>query len=146
MCLFFLTQGIRASSRPVNSYLSIMKLAYRDFVARVGEFKAPRGEKRETVLSGINQLIKRPKSGFTLRELEQVCPGVSRDMVRHVLREQQESGAVACHGRGPGAVWKRPEGANQGNALPPDKGNNQGNNEPGQDFSATNPRPGIKKP
>ena len=26
--------------------------------------------------------------------LEQVCPGVSRDMVRHVLREQQEQGLV----------------------------------------------------
>ena len=130
----------------INFVLSIMKLAYRDFVARVGEFKAPRGEKRETVLSGINQLIKRPKSGFTLRELEQVCPGVSRDMVRHVLREQQESGAVACHGRGPGAAWKRPEGANQGNALPLDKGNNQGNNDPEQDFPSPVSRLGVKKP
>ncbi|MHB8369480.1 MAG: Fic family protein [Leptospirales bacterium] len=128
----------------INFVLSIMILAYRGFVARVGEVKAPRGEKRETVLKGINLLMKGPKSVFTLRELEQVCPGVSRDMVRHVLREQQESGAVVCHGRGPGAVWKRPEDLNGGNESPSSKGNNKGNNESEQDPSST--FPAIKKP
>ncbi len=128
----------------INFVLSIMILAYRGFVARVGEVKAPRGEKRETVLKGINLLMKGPKSVFTLRELEQVCPGVSRDMVRHVLREQQESGAVVCHGRGPGAVWKRPEDLNGGNESPSSKGNNKGNNESEQDPSTT--FPAIRKP
>jgi hypothetical protein len=45
-------------------------------------------------------------SPFTLSQLEQACPGVSRDMVRRVLREQTGK-LVACQGRGPGALWVR---------------------------------------
>jgi Fic family protein len=102
----------------INFVLSIMKTAYRDFVERVGEVKAPRGEKREAVINGIEQLTARQNAGFTISELAQICPGVSRDMVRHVLREQQNAGVIACRGRGPGAIWAKPEGTNQGNELP----------------------------
>jgi len=99
----------------INYVLSIMKEGYRDFVERVGEIKAPRGEKRERVLEGIEQLLSRPGGSFKISELEQICPGVSRDMVRHVLREQQEQGLVSCSGRGAGASWSRGRGGNQGN-------------------------------
>jgi hypothetical protein len=93
----------------------IKKMAYRDFVERIGEIKAPRGKKREMVIAGINQLISRAKGEFKISELEQVCPGVSRDMVRYVLREQQEQGFISCSGRGAGAVWARTNGGNGGN-------------------------------
>ena len=39
----------------------------------------------------IAHLLARP-GGFRLAELEPACPGVSRDMVRLVLREQQQAG------------------------------------------------------
>jgi hypothetical protein len=90
--------------------------------------KTPRGDKRERVLQGIAQLLNRP-GGFRLAELEQSCTGVSRDMVRLVLREQQQAGVITCAGRGPGAVWMR---ANEGNELPLSEGNNEGNNQSGQ--------------
>jgi Fic family protein len=102
----------------INYVMSIMKVAYCDFVERVGEIKAPRGEKRERVIAGINQLLSRSKGEFKISELEQACPGVSRDMVRHVLREQQEQGFIGCSGRGAGAVWAKTNGGN---------GNNGGN-------------------
>jgi Fic family protein len=89
----------------INHVLSIMKAAYRDFVERVGEVKAPRGEKRGRVIEGIGQLLSRPGGTFRIGELEQTCPGVSRDMVRHVLREQQAAGVIVCAGRGSGAAW-----------------------------------------
>lgn len=108
----------------INFVLSIMKTAYREFVQRVGEVKAPRGEKRERVIAGIGHLLSGRK-GFRLSELEQSCPGVSRDMVRRVLREQQEAGEIACNGRGPGAAWTR---ANEGNEVPLNEGNKEGNN------------------
>jgi Fic family protein len=107
----------------INFVLSIMKTAYRDFVERVGEVKAPRGEKREMVIAGIEHLLAKSQ-GFKLGELEQACPGVSRDMVRLVLREQQDAGEIACTGRGPGAVWAR---TNKGNELPLNEGNREGN-------------------
>ena len=90
----------------INYVLSILKNAYREFAERVGEVKAPRGAKRDQVLMGMNKLIVRP-GGFTISELELTCPGVSRDMVRRVLREQQLAGAVECQGRGTGARWVR---------------------------------------
>ncbi|HAT50933.1 MAG TPA: Fic family protein [Alphaproteobacteria bacterium] len=113
----------------INYVLSIMKSAYRDFVARVGEIKAPRGEKRELVINGINRLLSKPKGGqFKIGELEHVCPGVSRDMVRHVLREQQQQGVIGCSGRGMGATWSKVDGGNKGNELPLNEGNGGGKN------------------
>lgn len=109
----------------INYVLSIMKTAYRDFVDRVGEIKAHRGEKRDLVVQGIEQLLSKPGTAFRISELEQICPGVSRDMVRHVMREQQESGAISCAGRGAGAVWSR----NKGNELPLYEGNGEGNSD-----------------
>jgi hypothetical protein len=44
---------------------------------------------------------------FTLQELERACPGVSRDMVRRVLREMRKREKVECLGRGPGAQWRQ---------------------------------------
>lgn len=79
------------------------------------------------VIAGIHQLLSRAKGEFKISELELVCPGVSRDMVRHVLREQQEQGVIACSGRGAGALWSRANSGNGGNPLPPNKGNDGGN-------------------
>ncbi|MBU0751420.1 MAG: Fic family protein [Gammaproteobacteria bacterium] len=93
----------------INYVLSILKTAYREFSDRVGEVKAPRGAKRDQVLSGIERVAARTGE-FTISELEQTCPGVSRDMVRRVLREQQAAGAVECKGRGPGATWTTKRG------------------------------------
>jgi hypothetical protein len=56
-----------------------------------------------------------PLCTFKISELEPVCPGVSRDMIRHVLREQQGQGAISCSGRGAGAAWSRGDAGNQGN-------------------------------
>jgi Fic family protein len=91
----------------INYVLSILKSAYREFEERVGEIKAPRGSKRELVLVSIGRMTVLPGKGFTISELEQSCPGVSRDMVRRVLREQQKGGVLICEGRGPAAMWKK---------------------------------------
>ena len=43
---------------------------------------------------------------FRLVDLERACPGVSRDMIRHVLRGLNKLGQVTCQGHGPAAVWR----------------------------------------
>jgi len=55
------------------------------------------------------QFLNRFADEFTVSQLEQACPGVSRDMIRHVLRVQQRTNIVECHGRGPAARWKKKE-------------------------------------
>lgn len=92
----------------VNYVLFILKTAYREFEERVGRVKSPRGAKRELVGAAIDAM----PGEFTLSDLERACPGVSRDMVRRVLRERQSAGKVVCLGRGPGARWQR-----KGNTL-----------------------------
>jgi len=87
----------------INYVLSILKMAYREFAERVGEVKAPRGSKTDLVLAAINRHV----GEFTISQVEQACPGVSREMVRRVLQAQQAAGAVECQGRGPAARWKK---------------------------------------
>lgn len=87
----------------INYVLYILKTSYKEFAERVGETKAPRGAKTDQVLAVIEQFM----GEFSLAQLELRCPGVSRDMVRRVLREQQSSGKVESLGRGPAAKWRK---------------------------------------
>lgn len=87
----------------INYVLSMLKLAYREFAERVGEVKAPRGSKTDLVLAAISRFT----GEFTVAQVEQACPGVSKDMVRRVLREQQTANAIECQGRGPAARWTK---------------------------------------
>jgi hypothetical protein len=48
---------------------------------------------------------------LTVTDLERLCPGISRDHLRRLLKEMKTTGQVICIGRGPGAKWeKRKEG------------------------------------
>jgi Fic family protein len=87
----------------INFVLYTLKTAYREFEERVGQIKEPRDSKTELVGAAIQGFSK----AFTLSDLERSCPGVSRDMIRKVLRDLQNSGQVECLGRGPGAPWRR---------------------------------------
>lgn len=87
----------------INFVLYILKTAYKEFAERVGEIAAPRGSKRELVLAALVRI----PAEFTIAELERACPGVSRDMIRRVLRGRQQAGAVDCLGLGPGARWRQ---------------------------------------
>jgi len=88
----------------VNFVLYMVKIVYAEFEKRVGQTASPRGAKTTLVESAINA----SRREFTVSDLERACPGVSRDMIRWVLRSLQETGKVeGCLGRGPGAPWKK---------------------------------------
>jgi Fic family protein len=90
----------------VNYLLFILAEAYREFEERVGQMKSPRGGKTQLIEAAVAS----QKGAFTVTNLERVCPGVSRDMIRRVLKDMQQEGRVKCLGRGPGAQWERKEG------------------------------------
>jgi Fic family protein len=92
----------------INYVLFTLKTAYREFEERVGNVKSPRGAKTELIETAVKAFA----GEFTLGDLERSCPGVSRDMVRLVLRDLQKEKEVECLGRGPGASWRR-----KGNTL-----------------------------
>jgi len=86
----------------INYVLFILKMAYREFVDRMGATVEPRGSKTRLVLDAIAQAA----ATFSLAELERACLGVSRDMIRRVLNTQKGK-TVDCIGRGPGARWQK---------------------------------------
>ncbi|MBU0676490.1 MAG: Fic family protein [Verrucomicrobia bacterium] len=87
----------------VNYLLFVLKTAYVEFEKRVGQLASPKGAKTEIVLSAIDA----QNGTFTLVDLETTCPGVSRDMIRKILKDLQAEGRVQCLGRGPGATWEK---------------------------------------
>lgn len=87
----------------VNYFLSIVRRAYKEFEERAGQIKLSRGGKTAMVHAAVDGFLGK----FTLSELERTCPGVSRDMVRQVLKALQKEGKVKCLGKGPGTKWEK---------------------------------------
>ncbi len=87
----------------INYMLFIVHAAYRELESRVGGMAAPRGAKTAQIAAAIAAR----RTEFTLAELERACPGVSRDMIRKLLRRFQAEGTLECRGRGPGARWRK---------------------------------------
>jgi Fic family protein len=87
----------------INYVLFTLKTAYHEFEDRVGQLRSPKGAKTEMIKSAINSF----SGDFTLSALEHACPGVSRDMIRKVLKEMQDIKSIECIGRGPGAPWRK---------------------------------------
>src|SRR5437762_640055 len=83
-------------------FLAIVRRAYLQFEERAGQVKSPRGAKTALVKAAIEAAV----GPFSLADLERTCPGVSRDMIRHVLRQLQKRGSVLCQGHGPAAFWQ----------------------------------------
>jgi Fic family protein len=86
-----------------NYFLSIVRRAYKEFEERAGQIKVSRGGKTVLIQAAIEGFLGK----FTRSELERACPGVSRDMVRQVLKTLQKEGKLKCLGKGPGAAWEK---------------------------------------
>ena len=99
----------------INYLLFTFKSIYKDFESRFEATKVPRGEKTAVVIRAINDF----KNSFTLKELEQRCPGASRDMIQTVMK--QNAKFLKCSGHGAGSRWERIE------VIPLNSGNNDGN-------------------
>ncbi|KAF0250414.1 MAG: filamentation induced by cAMP protein Fic, partial [bacterium] len=86
-----------------NYLLYILKLAYQEFEARVNQTASPKGSKRSLIESAIDSY----SSTFTLSDLEKACPGVSRDMIRNVLKSLRKANKIECLGLGARASWQK---------------------------------------
>ncbi|HUC86504.1 MAG TPA: Fic family protein [Candidatus Acidoferrales bacterium] len=70
----------------LNFLVFILTQACKEFERRLGQIKSPRGAKTELVGHAIETLV----GEFGIADLERRCPGVSRDMIRLVLRDLNE--------------------------------------------------------
>lgn len=85
----------------LNYFWGVLLRAYREFEDRVGEVRQGHGAKSEQVRLAVLA----HKQPFAISEIEAECAGVSRDMVRHVLRKMKQEGLIEPRGRGRGAKW-----------------------------------------
>ena len=76
--------------------------AYREFEQRVGTLERGRGAKGGRVRA---EILRRTLP-FSISDIEEACPGVSRDTVRLVLRAMKTEGLISPTGRGRGAKWQ----------------------------------------
>lgn len=76
---------------------------YDEFRDRAGRVLGGRGAK--TAL--VEAAVARRSAPFAISDIEADCPGVSRDMIRHVLRSLRDEGGLRVEGRGRGARWVR---------------------------------------
>ena len=87
----------------MNFLLYILARACKEFEERVGRMKSPRGAKTEMVEHAIETI----SGEFGVTDVERLCPSVSRDMIRLLLRDLKAAGRIECLGRGPGAKWRK---------------------------------------
>jgi Fic family protein len=84
----------------------VLLRAYREFEERVGDIRTFRGSKTEQIRRVINQKI----GPFAISDIEADCQGISRDMIRNVLRQLRDKGVLLPQGKGRGAKWIRKGG------------------------------------
>lgn len=90
--------------RPWTDYFfGTLLAAYKEFEDRVGELRTQRGAKTQRILDAVEEL----PDGFKTRDVEELCPSVSRSLIRKVFNELKEQGRIKAEGRGPAAVWRK---------------------------------------
>ena len=92
------------SLTPWTQYvLGILLAAYQEFEDRVGALRTERGAKTQRILDAVERL----PDGFKTRDVERLCPSVSRSLIRNVFNELKDEGRIRAEGRGPAAVWRK---------------------------------------
>jgi Fic family protein len=87
----------------LNYFWGTLLCAYSEFEERVGAIAEGRGTKTEL----IRQAVTRRIGPFAISDIESDCPGISRDMVRVVLRQLRDESIISSHGKGRGAKWMK---------------------------------------
>lgn len=84
-------------------FLGTINSAYREFEERAVNIKSGRGAKTQIIIQAINNQI----GEFSISDIEKLCPGISRDMLKVVFRQLQKDKRITCLGKGQSAKWKR---------------------------------------
>lgn len=87
----------------INYVLFILKIAYKEFEERLGQIKAPHGEKTELIIRAISNA----GGVFRVADIRRQCPAVSVDLIRRVLKNLRSKGQVECLGKGQNAGWQK---------------------------------------
>ncbi len=84
-------------------FLSIIVKAYRLFEERVGDLKSnqQKGWKQKRIRAVVQSFV----ADFSIADVEERCPGISRPMITKILRDMSKDGTVECIEHGRRARW-----------------------------------------
>jgi len=89
----------------LNYFWGVLIRAYKEFEERVGAVRPGKGSKTDLIKAAIARRV-RP---FAISAIDADCPGISRDMIRVVLRQMRDEGILRTEGHGRGAKWLKEE-------------------------------------
>ena len=84
-------EGVHDIAPWLNYFWGALLRAYSEFEERVGTIERGRGAKGDRVRA---EILKKRNMPFSISEIEEACPGISRDMVRVVLRAMKAEGLI----------------------------------------------------
>lgn len=85
----------------LRCFWGVILRAYKEFEDRVGKIRTSKGSKTQQIVNLINRKI----TPFSISDLERELPGISRDMIRLVLRQLRDKQKISPIGKGRGAKW-----------------------------------------
>ena len=86
-----------------NYFLGTIVAAYKEFEERASNASPARGAKTGIVEAAINRQL----GEFSISDIEQECPNVSRVMIKKVLSQMRVAQKIKCLGKGKAANWLR---------------------------------------
>jgi Fic family protein len=87
----------------ITYFLSTMLAAYDEFERRANVVVSGRGSKTEMIVKTIENFI----GNFTIGDIEKACPLVSRDMIRHILKQLHAKNKIEAISKGRYAKWRK---------------------------------------
>ena len=84
-------------------FLGVLMAAYAEFESRFDYVSSGKGNKTDMIINAINGFF----DEFRIADIEESCPTVSRDMIRHVLFRLRDENKIKSIGKGRGAKWKK---------------------------------------
>ena len=85
----------------LNYFWGVLIRAYREFEERVKDVKKGKGSKTDQITKSVLKRI----SPFSISDIESDCAGISRDMIRLILRKLRDEGKISLQGKGRSAKW-----------------------------------------
>ena len=85
----------------VGYFWGVMLSAYEEFEQKVGNIETGRGSKTKRIRDAAGRKV----IPFTITDVKNEVPDISRDMIRTVLRAMKSEGLLRVEGRGRAARW-----------------------------------------
>jgi biotin operon repressor len=85
----------------INYFWGVLIRSYKELEERVANLDAGKGQKSQLVI----QTIEKKWKPFSISEIEEECLGISRELIRNVIREMKDQGKLIPKGKGRGAKW-----------------------------------------